>query len=219
MRLRPHRSPLLALGVAVAFVALAGLEGCASPAPDEAPPNGGGAEEGTNAQVADVTDSLATIEGDQTAGTRVAVVRSTRYLLEGARIGDSRGRGRLRKELLELLDAVVQDFDRRIDILTLRLKRDDTRLILLQRRLRLGALVDFVEIEDFFDLDEREANALAAEDQLQLGAVAVRVDAVHAVAARGQETLVFVKAERPRRDLELSSQLRNRIGALRSLDR
>ena len=88
MRLRLHRSLLLSLGVAVAFVALAGLEGCASPAPDEAPPNGGGAEEGTNAQVADVTDSLATIEGDAAAGTRIAVVRSTRFVLEGTRIGE-----------------------------------------------------------------------------------------------------------------------------------
>ena len=88
MRLRPHRSPLLSLGVAVAFAALAGLEGCASPGAPEAPPTGAGPEVGTNAQVADVTDSLATIEGDQAAGTRVAVVRSTRYVLEGARIGE-----------------------------------------------------------------------------------------------------------------------------------
>src|SRR5690606_3031760 len=87
-------------------------------------------------------------------------------------------------------------------------------LVLLQRRLRLGALIDFVEIEDFLDLDQREADALAAQDQLQLGAVAMRVNAVHAVAARRQETLVFVEAERARRDLELSGQLRNRVGAL-----
>src|SRR5690606_9559503 len=100
------------------------------------------------------------------------------------------------------------------DIFTLRLERDDALLVLLQRRLRLGALIDFVEIEDFLDLDKREADALAAQDQLQLGAVAMRVDAVHAVAARRQQTLVFIEAERARRDLELSSQLRNRVGAL-----
>jgi len=69
-------------------VAFAVAGGCASSEP-EAP--GGAAvvpERGTNAQVADVDDTLATIEGDAAAGSRIAVVRATRYLLEGALIGE-----------------------------------------------------------------------------------------------------------------------------------
>lgn len=88
MRLRPHRSSLLSVSLTVAFAALGGLGGCASSEPEA--PSGAAVvpEQGTNAQVADVDDTLATIEGDAAAGTRIAVVRATRYLLEGALIGE-----------------------------------------------------------------------------------------------------------------------------------
>ena len=89
------------------------------------------------------------------------------FRLERARVGHGGRRRGLGEELFELLDAVVQDLDRRIDVFALRFERDDALLVLLQRRLRLGALIDFVEVEDFLDLDQREPDALAAQDQLQ----------------------------------------------------
>ncbi len=63
---------------------------------------------------------------------------------------------------------VVQHLDRRVDVFALRFERDDARLVLLQRRLRLGALINLVEVQDFLDLDQRKPDALAAQDQLQL---------------------------------------------------
>ena len=99
------------------------------------------------------------------------------FRFKRARIGHGGGCCGLGEELFELLDAVVQNFDRRIDIFALRFEGDDARLVALQRRLRLSALIDFVEIENFLDLDQREPNPLAAQDQLQPGAIAMRLPA------------------------------------------
>lgn len=46
------------------------------------------AGEDTGAQVAEATESVAMIEGDATAGTRIAVIRSARFALEGARVAE-----------------------------------------------------------------------------------------------------------------------------------
>ena len=95
------------------------------------------------------------------------------FRFERARVGDSGRRGGLGQELLQLLHAVVENLDRGIDVFALRFERDDAGLVLLQRRLRLGALINFVEVQNFFDFDQRETDALAAQDELQLGPVAM----------------------------------------------
>src|SRR5690348_3667848 len=103
-----------------------------------------------------------------------------RLFFEGARSADSGGRRRLRQKLFNLTNADLQRLDRSFDIFALTLKFHNALLVLLERRLRLCALIDFVEIEDLFDLDQGEPNALAAQNELQAAAVAMRIDAVQA---------------------------------------
>ena len=82
------------------------------------------------------------------------------FSFKSARRTHRRRRRGLCEEPLKLGDAVVQDLDCGIDVFALCFERDDALLVLLQRRLRLGALIDFVEIEDFLDLYQREATRL-----------------------------------------------------------
>ena len=78
-----------------------------------------------------------------------------------------------------------------------------TKLELL--RAALAALA--VEVEVALDLGQRRADRLGAQDQRQPRAVAARVDARAVDAARREQALVFVEAQRAQRDAELAAEL------------
>jgi hypothetical protein len=124
----------------------------------------------------------------------------------------------LRQALLAPGDAAFELDDGLVDVLALRLEGDDALAPLLDRELELGgaAVLPVVEFENVANLREAEADALALEDQLEAGAVAVGVDAVQALPARAEQTLVLVEAERARGDLELNAEVPDRVGPLRS---
>jgi hypothetical protein len=88
-----------------------------------------------------------------------------------------------------------------VDVLALLLQRGEALAELLQRLGHLGraAVVLVVEVHQFADLDQRQADALAAQDQLQAAAVLVGIDAVDAVAGGREQALVLVEAQRARR--------------------
>ena len=64
-----------------------------------------------------------------------------------------------------------------------------------------------VHVDQFADLGKREPEALAAQRELEPGAVAQRVDAPLAVAPRREQPLVLVEADRARRDVELAREV------------
>src|SRR4029079_17328647 len=55
-----------------------------------------------------------------------------------------------------------------------------------RRQLRALVALDFIEVEQFTDLGQREAEALAAQDQLEPHALALAVDACALLARRRQ---------------------------------
>ena len=79
-------------------------------------------------------------------------------------------------------------------------------------KLRRLSIIDVVEIEHLLDLDEREPDPLAPQDQRQSHAITWRVDARLALADRLDELLVFVKAYGPWRNAKLFSQLADAEG-------
>src|SRR6516225_2475869 len=111
-------------------------------------------------------------------------------------------------------------FDGGVDDAQFRQRSVDVRALLLEFRDRLGGLVQHVlhlhgaalavravEIEVVLDLGQRRADRLGAQDQLQPRAVAPRVDARAVDAARREQALVLVEAQRARRDVELPAEL------------
>lgn len=80
MRLRLQAGSLLFF---TALAALAALPACGPPGSEEVE-----AGEDTGAQTAELSDAIATIEGDASAGTRIAVIRAVRYALSGPRVGE-----------------------------------------------------------------------------------------------------------------------------------
>src|SRR5450759_5622930 len=67
-----------------------------------------------------------------------------------------------------------------------------------------------IQVDDRADLLEREAEPLAAQDQVEPGAVAPVVDAHRRTTLGGDEAEVLVVADRPVRDGELVADLRDR---------
>ena len=76
-----------------------------------------------------------------------------------------------------------------------------------------AAVVDVVKIDHLADLGEREADALAAQDPGEPGAVAPRIDARQALALGRDQPLILVEAQRAGGDAELLAQLGDRVGA------
>jgi Tfp pilus assembly PilM family ATPase len=64
-----------------------------------------------------------------------------------------------------------------------------------------------VKRKDVLDLRQRHAHRLAAQDQAQAHPVAPRVGAAAVDAARSQQALVFVEADRAQRDAVFARQL------------
>src|SRR3954469_24250106 len=81
--------------------------------------------------------------------------------------------------------------------------------------LRAVVAARLVHVDELADLGEREAEALSAQRQLEPGAVAGRVDAPLALAARREQALGLVEPDRARRDVELLREFADRkFGAL-----
>ena len=106
--------------------------------------------------------------------------------------------------------------DRRINILALAFQGFDLAAIFVERGAHLGGAVVFrrIEVENFVNFDQRKTEALAAQDQLQTGAIARRIEARLALALRRDQALVLVKTQGAGGDIELFGELANRIGAV-----
>src|SRR5207302_10403075 len=92
----------------------------------------------------------------------------------------------------------------------------------LAKALELRPLVapGLVHVDQLADLGERQSQALAAQRELEPGAVARRVDAALAIAPRREQPLVLVEADRAGRDVELARQFTDRkLGPFRFHDR
>src|SRR4249919_501204 len=97
---------------------------------------------------------------------------------------------------LHQVDEALEFLDRRIDIDLLALEAVDPRLAALNGLEALGppAVADVVKVEQFLDFREAEANALAAEDPRQAGAIAVGVEPLGPAPFRRDQFLILVKA-------------------------
>jgi hypothetical protein len=104
--------------------------------------------------------------------------------------------------------------------------RLDVRPLLLQARLvgfqhrqealELGALVapGLVHVDQLADFRQREPEPLAAQGELEAGAIARGVDPARAGAPGSEQAVVLVEADRARRDVELARQLADgKLGA------
>ncbi|MBS2018075.1 MAG: hypothetical protein JST00_34700 [Deltaproteobacteria bacterium] len=80
MSLRLHVGSLV-----VGALALTSLACSSPPSEISAPPEN---ETGAGAQTSELPDAIGTIEGDERAGTRIAVIRNVRFSLTGPRIGE-----------------------------------------------------------------------------------------------------------------------------------
>jgi hypothetical protein len=94
------------------------------------------------------------------------------------------------------------------------------RLVALEQRqealeLRPVVAARLVHVDQLANLGKRQAQALAAQRELEARAVALRVDPALSGAARREQPLVLVEADRARGDVELARQLSDReFGAL-----
>ena len=79
------------------------------------------------------------------------------------------------------------------------------------RQLRTLVASDFVQIEELADLRERQAEALAAQDQLDAHPLALAVDARAARPLRRQQAAILVEADRARGQRELLRELGDRV--------
>ncbi len=120
--------------------------------------------------------------------------------------------------LFEPRACCFQGGDGFVDVLALLLEGGDALAELSQRGGVLGhpAVALVVESEDLPDLGQRQADALAAQDELQAGAVLVGIDPVEAVARRREQPLVLVEAQRARRGAELAAELADGEAAFRT---
>jgi len=80
-------------------------------------------------------------------------------------------------------------------------------------KLRLGVAGAAVHVENLLDFGQREAETLAAQLELQARSVCPGIHPGASGAVRGQQALIFVKADGARRDVEFARQLGNRICA------
>src|SRR6188508_905496 len=114
---------------------------------------------------------------------------------------------------LHQVDKALEFLDRSIDIDFLALEAVDPRLAALHGLEALGspAVANVVEVEQFLDLREAEANALAAEDPRQAGAIAVGVEPLSPAPFRRDQLLILVKAKRASRHPKFVAKLADGI--------
>src|SRR5262245_23064630 len=123
------------------------------------------------------------------------------------------------------LELLADSLFERLDLGKLRLDvgalLDQVLLVRLEHReeaLELRPLVAprLVHVDQLADLGQREPEALAAQRELEARAVARRIDAPLAIAARREQALRLVEADRARRNVEFARQVADRkLGAFR----
>ena len=79
-------------------------------------------------------------------------------------------------------------------------------------QLRLRVARRLVHVDEFLHLGQREAEALAAQGELEPGAVARGVDAAASAALRHEQAAVFVEADGARGEIELARQFADGVG-------
>ena len=96
-----------------------------------------------------------------------------------------------------------------VDVDALLLQLGDLLGAALDRREALGAAVvaEVVEVEQFLDVGERQADPAAAQDPREAGAVAGRIEPLGAAALGREQGLVLVEAERAGGDAEVGAHL------------
>src|SRR5690348_5068193 len=92
---------------------------------------------------------------------------------------------------------LAQLIERERDLLALLLELGDARAAAGQCRAHLLEMIGIgvVEVEQLFDVGKREAEALAAQDELETGAVARAIDALPADALRRQQAVILIEAD------------------------
>src|SRR5690606_9798825 len=106
------------------------------------------------------------------------------------------------------LDALVEGFKRRFDVLALFLQILDLVARLLQRQLELRPVALMrVEIQNLADVLQREADTLALQNELEPCAIPRRIDTIEPVARRRKQTFVFVDPQSAWSHLELTRKL------------
>ena len=113
-----------------------------------------------------------------------------------------------------------------LDAVDLGQHRVDVLLLLQQAAAAIGQQVqelgelrplvvrDLVEVEQFRDLGQREAQPLAAQDQLQPDPLALAVDPRASLPGGRDQPLVLVEADRARRQREFAGEFGDRVGRL-----
>ena len=101
-----------------------------------------------------------------------------------------------------------------LDLALLLLEMGDLLHALLARQLQLlvrTGVVALVGLDHFRDLGQREAEALALEDELQAHAVRGAVETGEPFATRREEALVLVEAQGAQGDVELAREVSDRV--------
>src|SRR6185312_5485275 len=99
------------------------------------------------------------------------------------------------------------------DLLALPLELGDARAAARQCGAHLLQVIGIgvVEVEQLLDVGQREAQALAAQDELEAGAVARAIDALAPDALRRQQAMILVEADGAVRQRQLARQIADRI--------
>src|SRR5689334_8183145 len=106
--------------------------------------------------------------------------------------------------------------NRLVDLEALLLQPDEPVLELGRGDPELGQLsvLQIVEIEHLLDLFEREADALAAQDELQPRPVAIAEEPGPAPPRRRQQPFLLVEPQSSRRNVEFPAEVGDRIGSI-----
>jgi hypothetical protein len=112
---------------------------------------------------------------------------------------------------------VPEFLDMRVEVALAALEILDVQAAAAQQLAQLGhaGAIDLVEVEQFLDLGQREAEPLAAQDPAQPRTVARAVEPRQVLALGLDQPLVLVEADGARRDGKLARQFGDAIDALR----
>jgi hypothetical protein len=118
------------------------------------------------------------------------------------------------QSISDLGDESGEILDGAVDIAALLFEQVDPIAALLDGdpALLLAAIAHIVKVDHFANIGEAEANALATQDPGKPRPVTPGIDASEADAARCDQPLILVEAERARRDTELLAKLGDGIG-------
>src|SRR5690349_19413050 len=108
---------------------------------------------------------------------------------------------------------LAQLLKRERDLIALPLELGNARAAASQGRAHLLEMIGIgvIELEQFLDVGQRKAEALAAQDELEPGAVARAVDALPADALRRQQAVILIEADGSVRQRQLAREIADRV--------